>query len=649
MSERWEGFGLAAVFALLGAGAAVWLIGWRPGPEMGARVLLIAICGGFGAWCFCGKSKPGEVRGFGIGLGILFAMSGGVWVYNIDSWVFEGLVQLRGAAWARFGESWETLCIYLLPTVGVLVAVGILTETAKTTVRRIKGEQGRKAAESELYGKSRFLKRRYMKKLARSRGLLLGRDRDGVIAYPLEGSAISFAPPRVGKGATIALNLLSPDERGWPGSVVVVDPRGELFPVVARRRRSLGRRPILLDPFGVVAAHRSLEGGSADFGEGAVLHLPVWQSDTYNPLDFIREGDEAVRDIGVLVDALMERPTGGAGNSMHFYESARSLISGYISWVRFKVPPAERNLQTLYRMLSMGNEERDKFFAEVKATDRFCGGLMHMAMERSQRVGKEEGGSNFTTVSNQLSFLNYPEIVAQTKTSSFDPLDLANGDMDLFVVVPDDMIDLVKGWLRLWISIPYAAASRRAMQRDMLIVVDEMPRIGYLKPLMDAYNLAAGKGVHIWSFAQTFSALEETWGKEAAGTLIDLAELVQILGFPRMDVSGADRLSTAIGAATFENPSESRSGKGPGDNPLKTEGGTLQESMSVVKERLVTADDLMTMGPDEQFVIASPKDIPRDALKLRHARFWEMPEVAELADPNPYVVRKERAAAAVAA
>ena len=363
----------------------------------------------------------------------------------------------------------------------------------------------------------------------------------------------------------------------------------------------------------------------------------------------MRDGEEAVRDIGVLVEALMERPKSDGGNAKHFYESARSLISGYLAWVRFKVPEHERNLQKVYELLALGTEDRELFFAEVEATDRFCGGLMHMAMERSRRVGAEEGGSNFTTVANQLAFLNYPEIVGQTSRSSFDPLDLAAGDMDLFVVVPDDMIDLVKGWLRMWITIPYAASARRALQRDMLIIVDEMPRIGYLKPLMDAYNLAAGRGVHIWSLAQTYSALEESWGADSARTLVDLAELVQVLGFPRMDVEGAERLSKAIGTSTFEDRSESRSGQVSGAGLLAEGKTSVQESQSVVREHLVTPDDLMTMRPDEQFVIASPKDMPRDALRLKHARYWELEGISDLADPNPYVIRKERAALPAAA
>ena len=634
MAGRWKGFGLAAAFALLGAGAGLWLAAVRPDAETGARLLLAAVLGGFAAWWVCGSSRAGEVRSFGVGLGMLFVMAAGMWSYMIDSWVWAGLVRLRGAAWDRLGESWETVCVYVLPAAGVFVAVMILSMTARTTAKRIAGERGRKKAESELYGKSKFLARRWMREMTRQRGLMLGRSRDGLVAYRLEGSAMSFAPPRTGKGATIALNYLSPEERGWPGSTVLIDPRGETFPMVARRRRDLGRRPILLDPFGVVARHRELE------GEG--LHLPVWQSEQYNPIDFIRDGPEAVRDISVLTDALMEEPKIDTGNQKHFYESARSLISGYLAWVRFKMPRERRNLRTLHELLALGTEAREELFAAVDATPRFAGGLMHLAVERSRRVGKEEGGSNFTTVSNQLSFLNYPELAEHTRISTFDPLELADGEMDIFVVVPDSLLGRVKGWLRLWITIPYAVADRKSFRKDMLIVVDELPAVGYLSAVMEAYNLAAGKGVHFLTFAQSVSALDRSWGQPARETLMHLAEVVQILGWSRLDVNGAEMLSKAIGAATFESRSESRSGQ-TSDAGLLPEGkGSIQESLSVVKEQLVPADEILSMGPDDQFVVASPKDMPRDVMRLKHARHWQMRDVRDLADGNPFVIRKER-------
>ena len=479
------------------------------------------------------------------------------------------------------------------------------------------------------------------RRLAKRRGILLGQWGAGrnakLIGWSLEGSAITVAPPRVGKGALIALNLLSPDYRGFQGSTVTIDPRGELWCIAARRRRGeLGRRALLIDPFGVVAQHK-------EFKE---THLPDVESVLYNPLDFIRDDDSlAVRDIYVLLDALLTPPRPDAHNAgKHFYESARAIVAGYMAWVRFQEPAERQNLSTLYELLSMPPKERDDFAEGVASMDRFAGGLTHIAVERQAQVGDEEGGSNFMTVANQLAFLNYPELLAHTQTSSFDPLDLAEGNTDLFVVAPEETIEHVKGWLRLWVAIPNAVAGIKPLERDLLIVIDEMPRLGYLKPVMDGYTMAAGKGVHFWCFAQSISALDSTWGKEHRKTLLHLAELVQILGFPRTDAEGAEELSKAIGTATYEARTENRSGTIT-ENRIVTANTQWQagDSRALVRERRITPDELMTLGPDHQYVIASPKDMPRDALHLHHAHYWRRWDSRDLADPNPFVIRKERA------
>ena len=278
----------------------------------------------------------------------------------------------------------------------------------------------------------------------------------------------------------------------------------------------------------------------------------------------------------------------------------------------------------------------------VACTPAFCGGLSLKAVERRLSVGPDEAGSQASTIANQLSFLSQPGLVANTAVSTFDPAVLSDGATDLFVVVPDDMIDEVRSWLRLWITIPNAIPNRRTLKRDLLPIIDEMPRLGFLKPVMDAYNLAAGKGVHFWCFAQSVSALEQTWGRDATRTLIDLAEVIQILGFPRTDARGAEDFAKAIGRATFVAESQSRSGTVPEQRVL-TASSQLRtsESTQLVREFLVPPDDLMTMAPDEQYVIAAGKTVPRNALHLRHARYWERADARHLAKPNPYVLRKD--------
>ena len=631
---------ICALLLAAGGGWAIWLTtGYRPG-DLAAAGLALAVAASFVTYFATDRTRSAGWIRFGIYSAGLSVSAASFWSGIVRP---LGEVQWRGVLDWLLGLEGSGLVMLVLPIPAVPVLALLWCGAAFHLVGQAGGGERRRRAKSDLHGRAALLDRRSMRKLAKRRGILLGqwgeRRNAPLIGWSLEGSAITVAPPRAGKGALIALNLLSPEGRGFDGSTVTIDPRGELYCIASRRRRNMGRRTVLVDPFGVVRKH------GEDFGG---CYLPDVASVTYNPLSFIREDEGlAVRDINVLLDALLTPPRPGAPeNSRHFYESARAIIAGYMAWVRFREPPEFQTLGMVHRLLSMGPGEREEFAEHVRRTERFAGGLTHIAVERQAQVGKEEGGSNFSTIANQLSFLNYPELLANTSEQrGFNPLTLAYGDIDLFVVVPEDTVEHVKGWLRLWVAIPNAVASIRPLERDMLIVIDEMPRLGYLKPVMDGYTMAAGKGVHFWCFAQSISALDSTWGKEHRKTLLDLAEVVQILGFPRTDAEGAEEMSKAIGTATFEGRTESRSGTVADGRVAGNTQWQAGESFSLVRERLVTPDELMTLGPDRQYVIGAAKDIKRDALHLHHAHYWERPDTRFLADPNPFVLRKEMAAA----
>ena len=621
-----------------GAGCSAYLMERLRSSHISLAILGVVLAVALLAYFATGRQEKGAWVRFGLYGAAMMICAASIWMEIVRP-------MLEASSFLRFVDRLTRLSSYELaliavPPPGFAITFMLWFEVLIGSLKYLWSDNRRQRAESDLYGRSKLLGRRFLRRLAKRRGILLGQWGAGrnakLIGWSLEGSAITVAPPRAGKGALIALNLLSPDYRGFQGSTVTIDPRGELWCIAARRRRELGRRALLIDPFGVVAQHKKFK----------ETHLPDVESVLYNPLDFIRDDDSlAVRDIYVLLDALLTPPRPDAHNAgKHFYESARAIVAGYMAWVRFQEPAERQNLSTLYEMLSMPPKERDDFAEGVASMDRFAGGLTHIAIERQAQVGKEEGGSNFTTVANQFAFLNYPELRAHTQTSSFDPLILAEGDTDLFVVAPEETIEHVKGWLRLWVAIPNAVAGIKPLERDLLIVIDEMPRLGYLKPVMDGYTMAAGKGVHFWCFAQSISALDSSWGKEHRKTLLHLAELVQILGFPRTDAEGAEELSKAIGTATFEARTENRSGT-IAENRIVTANTQWQagDSRTLVRERLITPDELMTLGPDRQYVIASPKDMPRDALHLHHAHYWRRWDSRDLADPNPFVIRKERA------
>ena len=638
---HWPALALAAAILAMGGAWAAWTLADGGPPPTLAAAALVPLC----VLAVALHLAAGRGRWPALRLALYAAISA---VAGATAWTRLVVPWRAAPSGDAFTDHLATLdgAAVLLASaapVATLVA-GLLTLAVLLALPRDLARRRRKQAGSRLYGEARLLARRHLRRRQRRPGLLLGQHGSGarapLIAWPLEGAALTLAPPRRGKGALIALNLLAPAGRGFPGATVIVDPRGELWCIAARRRRQLGRRAILLDPFAVVAGHNRAHPGA--------LHLPDTASARYNPLDFIREDDGlAVQDIHVLLDALLTPPPAGAHqNSRHFHDSARAIIAGAIAWVRFTGPANARTLARVHELLSLPPERRESTIEAMRAATGFpAAGLARHAAERQAQVGKEEGGSNFTTIANQLAFLDFPELADNTAASSFDPAMLARGDTDLFVVAPDDLVDRVRAWLRLWIAIPNAIAARHPLARDLTIVVDEMPRLGFLQPMMDAYTMAAGKGVHFWGFAQSLSALDASWGKEARRTLIDLAEVVQILGWPRADAEGADALSKAIGTATFEALTETSSGSLAAasltDAATRTQAG---DSRALVRERLVTPDDLMTLAPDRQYLVAASRDMPRDAVALHHARYWSRPDTRDLADPNPFVIRKLRAA-----
>ncbi len=635
-------FAIGAAGAVLPPAAAALWIFWlvEEGAPRELRLAALAVTVVALVAVYMGLDRGGRRAALSMGVytGALLLCGGMIWLEAVRPAAAMGI--------GRFADGLLALdalgSLLVAGSVAAAIPVGLVwCDMAGRLLARNRGK-AKKRSKSDVFGKSKLLEDEYMRRLARGQGVLLGQTgmsgRAPLIAWPLEGSAITFAPPRTGKGATIALNYLAPGGRGWPGSTVLIDPRGETWCIVARRRREMGRRPVLMDPFGVVKLHKK---GNDD------LHLPATRSRCYNPMDFIRaDASLAPRDINVLLDALLTPPSGGNDTSSHFYESARAIIAGFVAWVRFGDGFRERNLQEVHRLLTLPIDDRKKVVESMRQAEKMiCADLVRVAAERQLQVGDQEAGSNFSTIANQLAFLNYPELDQNTRHSDFDPMELARGDVDLFVVVPEEMTEHVRAWLRLWVTIPNAVSSMTPLERDMLIIVDEMPRLGYLKPVMDGYNLAAGRGVHFWCFAQSVSALDNTWGDDSRRVLVELAEVLQVLGFPRTDVVGAEILSAAIGFAGFEQWSESFQGQPPPGAAVPAgDQARTSDQVAVTKERVVTPDEIMTMGADDQFVIAAPKDMPRDAFMLNHARYWTRPDARLLADPNPFVLRKRAAA-----
>ncbi len=82
--------------------------------------------------------------------------------------------------------------------------------------------------------------------------VLLGHWEGRLIGRADDRHMITVAGARAGKSSTV----LIPNLKRYPGSCIVLDPKGELARATAARRTELGQRVFVLDPFGEVVEAR---------------------------------------------------------------------------------------------------------------------------------------------------------------------------------------------------------------------------------------------------------------------------------------------------------------------------------------------------------------------------------------------------------
>src|SRR5277367_6343097 len=81
-------------------------------------------------------------------------------------------------------------------------------------------------------------------------GIPIGFDAQGrQIYYRKGGHILLVAPPRSGKATTILIPLMLQYQHG---SMICIDPKGELAAVTGARRARMGQRVIIINPFKIL-------------------------------------------------------------------------------------------------------------------------------------------------------------------------------------------------------------------------------------------------------------------------------------------------------------------------------------------------------------------------------------------------------------
>jgi type IV secretion system protein VirD4 len=296
----------------------------------------------------------------------------------------------------------------------VLIAVAALLLCLRPTWRR----------SGTAYGTAKWATMQHCQQkgmLADSDGLILGQTRDGRLLRMLRYIHLAlFGPAGGGKTVSFAVPWLL-TKRG--ASMVVHDPKGELYRLTAARRRAMGHQVVRLDPFEVC-------------GPGA---------DAFNPLDLIESRANCEDDARALSEAMVLRT--GEEKDPHFNDQAANVITGLLSFILSDLRPDQRNLSSLREMVT----DADLCGPTVAAMRAKGGVFARMAGVISQLEDKEKA-SVFSTVHRHTTFLDSDAINTCTGSSSFDARQLLKGKMTIYLILPPHQLEAQSRWLRLVIA-----------------------------------------------------------------------------------------------------------------------------------------------------------------------------------------------------
>ena len=343
---------------------------------------------------------------------------------------------------------------------------------------------------------------------------------------------LSIAQTRSGKGVSLIIpNLLT-----YLGSVLVVDPKGENAWVTAARRRALGQKVVILDPWGEV---------NRRYGSIAGVSESVAR---FNPLSILDpDSDDYADNLAYLADSIII--TQGSRDP-HWDDSARELVAGLMAFV-VESPQyrAEASLGLVRELLSLPGPELRVAIKETQALGE--GSLARRKLVRFDSDSTETG-SIMSTARTQTTFLDSDVLTRNMDESDFSFEELCGGNVSVYLVLPPDKLHTYARWLRLMVSSAIRAVARGGSQGALpaLFMLDEFGTIGKLDAVAQAYGLMAGLGMIMWVFVQDLNQLKRDY-PDHWETFIGNSQAVTCFGVG--DNFTADYISKMLGTQTIEH------------------------------------------------------------------------------------------------
>ena len=232
-------------------------------------------------------------------------------------------------------------------------------------------------------------------------------------------------------------------------------------------------------------------------------------------------------------------------------EEAKALLMGIILYVG--TAEAEEGQRTLARVRDLLTLDDDAFKAILTKMFNHPHPIVRSTAARQASKDTKLFSSVLATAQSHTHFLDSGRIRESLSRSDFKFEDLKTKPMTVYLILPADRLKTFDRWLRLLIQQAITVNARNVEQKPekpILFLLDEMPTLGRLPALEQAFGLMAGFGMQLWGIAQDLSQLARVYGEHGWQTFISNSGVIQYFG--SRDKMTAEYFSTLCGVTTVE-------------------------------------------------------------------------------------------------
>ncbi len=406
-----------------------------------------------------------------------------------------------------------------------------------------------------------------------------------LIRVPNAVHVLTVAPAGAGKG----VGQIIPSLLLWRQSVVVLDPKGENYQKTAATRRRMGQEVYKLDPFTVCGS----------------------SSARFNPLDLIEPASErAVNDADSLAEALVVR---GQESESYWNDCAQTCLQACILFVVYHAPAEEKNLLTVRELIASDADTWAGTLALMKNSDAAGGALRRLGHHMGNWIEKELASIK-SAANRHLAFLDSPPIARCLSTSSFDPRDLVQRQVSVYIVLPPDLMTPLARLLRLWLTSFVNRLFQQSPQEENLVLflLDEVGQLGALRSLEQAVTVGRGYGLRIWFFLQGLPQLQKLFPENKAHLTVQ-ANMSHQIFYGIRDLETAKEVSAYVGRTTVTTISQGSStsvshtpltGRVWGGNPTTQVSSGSSSTTSQQARELLMPEEILKMPANVGIIFA---------------------------------------------